>query len=120
MYPIGATLEVDYMFYKHVCSYLGNNLVLHNHRDRGEEVITVDGFAEGKKIKVKAGKVPDVAMFLNRVQDVLANPKPYKIFSNNCEHTVSRVRNGVPSSPQLAGYVLLFAGAFLLSRTVRA
>lgn len=119
MYPIGATLEVDYLFYKHVSSFVGNNLVLHNHRIRGEEIVSLDTFSEGRKIKVKKGGVSDVATFMRRVQNVLANPKSYKVFSNNCEHTVSRVRDGITSSPQLTGYILLCVGALILSRSMR-
>ena len=120
MYPIGTTLEVDCTFYKHVCSYLGNNRVLHNHRTRGEEVASLEVFSEGKKIFVKDGGVTNIAMFFRRVNNVLANPKPYKIFSNNCDHTVSKVRDGKASSPQLTSYILLCLGAIVLTKALRA
>ncbi len=120
MYPIGATLEVDCIFYKHVCSYLGNNRVLHNHRIRGEEIAFLETFSEGKKISVIDGGVTDIAIFFRRVQNIIDNPKPYKIFSNNCEHTVSKVRDGTASSPQLAGYILLCVGAIVLTKALRS
>ncbi len=123
MYPIGAKLEVNCGLYRHVSSYIGNGYVLHNSRERGEELVPLHIFSEGKKISVASSGVVDMAAFLHRVRQVLANPQAYNLIFNNCEDTASRVRDGVASSPQLFSYgllVLLATGVFIYSRGARA
>ncbi len=123
MYPIGAKLEVNCGLYRHVSLYIGNGYVLHNNRARGEEVVPLHILSEGKEISVASGGAADIASFLHRVRQVLANPKAYNLILNNCEHTASRVRDGIASSPQLFSYgllVLLATGVFIYSRGARA
>lgn len=118
-YPVGSVLEIDCFWYRHNGVSVGDDRVLHNHPIRGEEIVSLARFASGKQIVQRTGGVIDQIRFRARVQAILANPKPYNLFSNNCEHTVSKVLIGVPSSPQLAGYGVLgmfLAGAYVLSR----
>lgn len=70
-------------------------------------MVPVPVLANGKQIGASADGVADLALFYLRVQEILADPKPYDALFNNCEHTVSRVRTGIASSPQLAACVAL-------------
>jgi hypothetical protein len=107
MYAIGTVFEVQESFYKHVGVYVGGDRVLHNDRQRGEEVVTFAQFLNGRSYTVRHGGLTDTMNFLQRVQQVLAKPNSYDFLFNNCEHTVYRVRSGVASSPQLASFGLL-------------
>lgn len=122
MYSIGTKLGVSELFYVHVGRYIGNGQVIHNHWRYGAEVITLQEFSNGNKVKVLDQGVQFPYEFMGRVQQVLAARKPYHILNNNCEHTASYVSTGVASSPQLAFYggLTLLTGAYLWSRHVRA
>lgn len=113
MYPIGAVLEIQNFFYKHVSAYLGRGLVLQNHPVRGEEIVSLHKFSNGKKITMRSGAVRNKKLFLQRVNVIAANPKPYDVLNNNCEHTVHKAINGKPKSPQLSfAYFLIGIGIF--------
>jgi hypothetical protein len=116
MYPIGTKLGVNELFYQHVGTYYGNGLVLHNHQKNGAELVSLQEFSNGKNVALLEGGVNDVYAFFNRIHHVLASGQPYDFIKNNCEHTVSYVREGVARSPQLifCGIISLCAvGAYV-------
>lgn len=121
MYPIGIKLGVSELFYTHVGRYIGNGQVIHNHWRNGTEIISLQTFANGKKVKMLDQGVQSSHEFLYRVQQVLTNRKPYHLLNNNCEHTASYIGTGTASSPQIAlyGCLALLAGGYLLSRSAR-
>ncbi|MEW8051106.1 MAG: hypothetical protein AB2809_12075 [Candidatus Thiodiazotropha sp.] len=122
MYPIGSKLGVNMLFYTHVGVYCGNGKVLHNHWKNGTEIVSLQEFCGDRKIMVLSSGVKDVTAFFNRVNNVLANARPYDVFKNNCDHTASFVREGVASSPQLSFYggIGLLIGVYALVRGARA
>lgn len=101
MYLIGSELSVPQYFYEHVGVYVGNGRVFHNHPVRGEELVSLNDFATGRKITVRRPGVSDVSGFFHRVREARAKPTPYRFLTNNCEHTVSKLRTGVARSPQV-------------------
>ena len=122
MYFLGTVLSIQKLFYKHVGVYIGRGFVLHNHSQRGEEIVTVTQFADGNAISVEEVGVADQVAFLQRVRNVCATPQQYDFLSHNCDHTVSKVRTGVASSSQLAewGFVaVLVVGSALLVKAAR-
>ena len=104
MVPIGSELSVPRSFYMHKGAYLGDGSVLHNHPERGEEVVTLDQFADGGEITVTQYGVEDVAAFFARAAETLANPGSYDFIRNNCDHTVTRLRTGIAKSPQVVAW----------------
>lgn len=121
MLPIGSELSVPRSFYLHKGAYLGDGRVLHNHSERGEEVVTLDQFADGGAITVTRYGVEDVAAFFARAAETLANPGRYEFIRNNCDHTVNRLRTGIAKSPQVLVWgcatLALAATACLLLRS---
>ena len=113
MFAIGAVLEVQEFFYKHVGVYVGNGMVLHNHRERGEEIVTLNQFSESRPVTIRHVGVSDSVGFMRRVRQILAKPGSYHFLLNNCEHTVYKVRDGIAVSPQLAalGIIAFVIGA---------
>jgi len=101
MLLIGSELSVPRSFYRHKGAYLGEGRILHNHSERGEEVVTLDQFADGGAITITQYGVEDVAAFFARVAETLASPGRYDFILNNCDHTVNRLRTGIAKSPQV-------------------
>lgn len=114
MYKLGSELEVDKGLFKHKASYVGHGHVVHNHPDTGEEIAKIEKFSKGRKIVLVKNGVEDINGFFERVHEVMASPKAYNPFSNNCEHTVSKVRTGKAVSPQLVGWGATIIGASAL------
>lgn len=106
MYAIGTKLGVKEFFYTHVGSYYGSGRVFHHHWKNGPEIVSLEEFAKGRQVIVLDGAVDDEPAYYRRVNQLLANPKPYAVF-NNCEHADSYVRTGVAASPQLQAVVAL-------------
>lgn len=121
MLPIGSELSVPRSFYQHKGAYLGDGRVLHNHPERGEEVVTLDQFADGEELTVVQYGVDDVAAFLARVAQTLSNPGCYDFIHSNCDHTVNRLRTGIAKSPQVLAWgcagLALATTAYLLLRS---
>lgn len=123
MYQLGAKLGVKELFYTHVGTYMGNGMVFHHHWKNDAEVISLQQFANGKKVTLIEDGVADTYAFFSRVQYALNNPRPYDFVNHNCEHATSYVRGGIASSPQVAfwGTLALFAaGTYVLSRGANA
>ena len=97
----GSLLQVTENLINHVSAYIGNGMVFQNHPKRGEEIVPVSVFARGRPVKVRESGVADPLGFQSRLQAAIADPKPYNLFTNNCEHTVSWLRTGHATSGQL-------------------
>ena len=123
MYEVGSVLSVRKDFYRHVGVYAGNGMVFHNHPDSGQTLVTLEQFAGGRRIKVKKPGVSDQSAFRQRLHHAQQQPSGYNVFRRNCEHTVSTLRDGSASSPQLWLYsglsVLAVAGSWALGRAIR-
>lgn len=55
-------------------------------------------------------RIKDQRTAIARVRKIHANPEEYSLLTNNCEHFVEFVENGVPKSPQLLKGLLTVAG----------
>jgi hypothetical protein len=115
MYELGSILSVRKDFYRHVGVYAGNGMVFHNHPDSGQQLVTLDHFAGGRKIKLRKTGVDDKQAFLLRLQQAQQQPNSYNLLRRNCEHTASTLRGGNPSSPQLWLYAGISALAVVAS-----
>ena len=80
--------------------------VLHNTPRQGEHVSTLAEFANGESVAVERRPYAQRRATLMRVQRIPPRRSGYDLFSNNCEHTVTRVAEGRPRSPQLASWLL--------------
>jgi cell wall-associated NlpC family hydrolase len=91
--------------------------ILHNSPGRGEHLSSFAEFSAGKRVRVIRG---GHQAFGARVFSAAPRPgQRYNPFTNNCEHTVSRVTHGRSESPQLRSWVAgvgLAAVAFALTR----
>lgn len=96
---------------------LPDGRVLHNTPGRGEHVSTLEEFGAGRTVHVVRR-----ACARSRARAYQARPRAdqrYNIFTNNCEHTTSRVVHGREESPQLRGWIAgvgVAALAFALTR----
>ena len=82
---------------------LADGRILHNTPSRGEHVSTLEEFAAGRTVKVVRR-----ACARSSARAHWARPREdgrYNVFTNNCEHTASRVAHGRPGSPQLRGWI---------------
>jgi len=82
---------------------LPDGRVLHNTPRRGEHVSTLSEFAAGHRVYLSR-RTCDAS----RARAWSAYPQAggsYNLFTNNCEHTVSRVAHGRAESPQLRGFI---------------
>ena len=83
---------------------LGDGRVLHNTPGRGEHISSFESFSAGRKVRVQRRTLAQRDAALARAARWRA--RPYHLLRNNCEHTVSRARDGREASPQLAEYAL--------------
>ena len=95
---------------------LGDGRVLHNTPFRGEHVASEAQFSDGKRVYVEQVDRANRAQALIRAGE--SPSRDYNLFTNNSEHTVSRLTHGEPSSPQLRGIVAgLAAGVVVFGLT---
>ena len=76
--------------------------ILHNTPLRGEHVSTAGEFRAGRRLYVTSARSGDLA---GRLHAAAPGKRRYNLFTNNCEHTVSRVTHGAAESPQLRSWV---------------
>lgn len=98
---------------------LADGRVLHNTPRRGEHISTLDEFRRGKRVY----RVGQAGVRSARADPRLQLLRPYNLFTNNCEHTVSRLTDGRARSGQLRGWLAgasLGAVAFALTRSLGA
>ncbi len=85
----------------HLGVVVAPGLVIQNRPGKGEHLATLKEFAGGKPVTVHR-TAANPAEVTARAQAVLANPQGYDPIKNNCEHTVTRIIQGIARSPQLA------------------
>ncbi|MFU8815049.1 MAG: hypothetical protein ACNA7W_06870 [Pseudomonadales bacterium] len=77
--------------------------ILHNIPIHGEQICSLEEFSNGKRVYVTGCRSDRFdGSALSAVQNP---PRPYCLFTNNCEHTVTRFTHGSPRSPQLRGWI---------------
>lgn len=100
-YPIGSIISCEKeLGFEHLGMVVGDDRVFHNAPNRGEHLSTLHDFSAGRPIKIK-GVVADWPNALARVHARLTSPQGYALLDSNCEHSVSAVAIGRPTSPQL-------------------
>ena len=85
---------------------LQDGRVLHNMPARGEHVSTVSEFADGQRLEVLAQPLDARRAAVRRAQAVARAPRHYDLISHNCDHTVTRLTEGRPRSPQVVNWLL--------------
>ncbi|NBC22867.1 MAG: hypothetical protein GVY21_05265 [Gammaproteobacteria bacterium] len=75
---------------------LADGRILHNTPRRGEHVSTLAEFGKGHRI-YRVGSTG--------ARRAYSEGRRYNLFTNNCEHTVSRYTHGRPSSDQLRSWL---------------
>ena len=97
---------------------LDDDRVLHNTPFKGEHVSTVREFQKNRRLYVHAmGESECGDAFDEFGQD---SPRRYNLFTNNCEHTISRTTTGRGRSPQLASFLIsggVAAATLVLTRS---
>ena len=96
---------------------LGDGRVLHNTPFRGEHITSEADFLRGKRMRVHKLERRHRARALQAAER--GEMRGYNLFTNNCEHTVTRAATGEGSSPQLlacAAGIGVAAIAFALTR----
>jgi hypothetical protein len=94
----------------HVGVVVDGGGVLHNTPGRGEHVSSVAAFAAGRPLRVERHAESD----RHRLAAAASGHGPrgrYHLLANNCEHLVSRVRDGRADSPQVSVWALGVVGA---------
>ena len=85
---------------------LQDGRVLHNMPERGEHVSTLSEFADGQRLEVLAQPLDARRAAVRRAQAVARAPRHYDLISHNCDHTVTRLTEGRPRSPQVVNWLL--------------
>jgi len=96
---------------------LGDGRVLHNTPFRGEHVCSEEEFRAGKRLHAVRMSMDERRRALHHAER--AERREYNLFTNNCEHTVTRAASGDAHSPQLMSWVAgvgVGAMAFALTR----
>lgn len=104
-------------FLMHQGVVLRDGKVLHNTPLRGEHVSTEAEFRRGKPLRVRRLDQARRSSALRYAEQ--GERRGYNVFTNNCEHTVTRAAGGPAESPQLATLVAgvgAAAVAFALTR----
>lgn len=94
----------------HVGLVVDGGHVLHNVPGRGEHVTSMSEFAAGRPVRIERSPPDERLMRLARASHD-GTGRGYDLLRNNCEHTVSRVRDGEARSQQLLGWSLGAVGA---------
>ena len=92
----------------YVGDYFGYDQVLENSPGKGESLVSFEEFAQGHPVKVER-QVPFYPM-INGVREALRVGRAYDFLTNNCEHTVTRIADGVARSAQVG---LCLGAAFI-------
>ena len=96
---------------------LGGDRILHNTPLRGEHVSTEAEFRQGQRMHVRH---QERLARLRTLRGAEGQPRrSYNLFTNNCEHTVTRAATGKAESPQLVSWgagIGVGALAFALTR----
>ena len=95
---------------------VGNGWIFHNTPFGGERITTEEEFRRGRRLQVERLARRERLRTLQAAE--CGQRRGYNLFTNNCEHTVSRARTGAGNSPQLKSWALgLGAGALAFAVT---
>lgn len=97
---------------------LEDGRVYHNTPFKGEHVSTMHEFQKNRRMSVHATNEFERDEALRSYRD--RSDRPYNLFTNNCEHTISRATTGRGKSPQLASYLIsggVAAATLVLTRS---
>ena len=83
---------------------LGDGMVFHNTPFGGEHVSSEREFRRGRPLRVQSLGRTERERALQAAG--AATARRYNLFTNNCEHTVSRATGGAGDSPQLKAWAL--------------
>src|SRR5271163_377820 len=91
--------------YRHIGIFMPGGWVLTNSPSSGEHLTTLQDFQSGKHVDLI--RVPNSLrrIAMANARSILAFPKGYDLFFNNCDHTVSRAYGFQPESPQLRAWL---------------
>ena len=81
-----------------------DDCVFHNTPSKGEHISSLSEFQKSKRMYVHSMNIDEREAILNfpHHQDA----RKYNLFTNNCEHTVSRSIDGRAKSPQLVSFLV--------------
>ena len=116
---IGDTLYRSKLFVQHVGLLVQEDQVLHNSPDGNIQLSSLEEYSNGKTVKVVSNDLDPIEQLklLNKAEQMLLRAKQYGVISFNCEHLVSLIQSGKPSSEQLKGAgVGAVAGLLLANR----
>lgn len=106
--PIGSVLIRPKAegFVQHRGIYVGDGNVFDNTPETGERISTFAEFAQGQVVNVERLIPLPTGEIYRRINVALRARRPYHLLNNNCDHTLTRIEQGVPRSPQLAAWVI--------------
>lgn len=110
-YPLAVIGRVKWGMFEHLGVLLPDGRVAHCAPGKGEHVSTLQEFA-GRDGRVRIiRRVPPERQHttIQRIASALRAPKPYDVFTNNCEVFANRVTGEESKSPQLQAIVTLSA-----------
>ncbi|RLQ16885.1 lecithin retinol acyltransferase family protein [Vibrio sp. SBT000027] len=116
---IGDTLYRSKLFVQHVGLLVQEDRVLHNSPDGNIQLSSIQEYSNGKTVKVVSNDLDPIEQLklFNKAEQMLLQAKQYGVISFNCEHLVSLMQSGKPSSEQLKGAgVGAVAGLLLANR----
>ncbi len=105
---------------EHIGVLLPSGRVAHCAPGRGEHLSTLAEFAAGQNVRlVRHVPAQEHQETVARISQALTAPRPYDVFTNNCEMFANRVTGEKPASPQLQGFVAVLAIVGLVSLAAR-
>jgi hypothetical protein len=119
--PVGSIISRPKFPFTHRGIYLGNYLgcdqVFENTPQNGQRLVSFAEFAQGQTVSVDRQASIPIYELVRRIQEALAGGRPYDFLTNNCDHAVTRVADGVASSMQVLGWglVAVVAGVVVLT-----
>ncbi|PAJ73341.1 hypothetical protein CJF42_16245 [Pseudoalteromonas sp. NBT06-2] len=105
---VGDILYRSKLIVQHAGVMLDNGKVLHNSPTNGAEICTFNEYAQGKVVKVISSDldIEQQNQFKQKGVSLVEQAKEYDLFDFNCEHLVSLVKSGKPTSSQLNGAIV--------------
>ena len=93
--------------------------VLHNTPDKGEHISSLGEFSNGNEIEIFQPNDLNRNDIIARAYNIINNPSEYQYLWRNCEHTVTEITSGKPSSQtvnNLAIAALMLCSIYIVIR----
>ncbi len=90
--------------------------ILHNTPDSGEHLSSLSEFANGQNIEVFHSDNIYREEIIARAYRIIYNPSSYQYLWRNCEHTLTEITKGQPSSHTVRNFAtlaLVFSGIYI-------